>query len=68
VVAPRGPLRARVRIRYQHAEAPALLTPLEDGCVEVRFDEPQRSIASGQWAVFYDGDVLLGGGVIEASA
>ncbi len=64
---PKKPLRAVVRIRYKHADAPAAVTPNEDGSVDVRFDEPQRSIAAGQWAVFYDEDLLLGGGMIERS-
>ncbi len=64
---PSAPLRAAVRIRYRHAEARALVTPLEDGSVSVLFDEPQRSIAPGQWAVFYDGNLVLGGGAIERS-
>jgi tRNA-specific 2-thiouridylase len=64
---PGGELRASVKIRYRSEEAPALITPRPDGSVRVRFDEPQRSIAAGQWAVFYDGDLLLGGGVIESA-
>jgi tRNA-specific 2-thiouridylase len=67
IAPPLEDLRASVRIRYRHAEAPALVSPRADGSVSVRFDEPQRSIAAGQWAVIYDGDVLLGGGVIEKS-
>jgi tRNA-specific 2-thiouridylase len=64
---PREPFRAGVRIRYRHEDAPALVTPNEDGSADVRFEEPQRSIAAGQWAVFYDGELLLGGGMIERS-
>jgi tRNA-specific 2-thiouridylase len=67
VAAADEPLRAAVRIRYQHREAPALVTPQGDGSAIVLFDEPQKSIAAGQWAVFYHGDLLLGGGVIERS-
>jgi tRNA-specific 2-thiouridylase len=67
IKAPVGPIRAAVRIRYRHDEAAALVTPMEDGSARVLFDDPQRSIARGQWAVFYDGDLLLGGGAIEGS-
>ena len=56
--------RAEVQIRYRHAAAPATLRPLGDGRVEAVFDEPQRAITPGQAAVFYDGDVCLGGGWI----
>jgi tRNA-uridine 2-sulfurtransferase len=65
---PRGPLRARVKIRYRHQEAPATIEPLDGGQVLVRFDEPQRAITPGQAAVFYDGEVCLGGGWIAARA
>jgi tRNA-specific 2-thiouridylase len=66
VAPPAAPLRARVRIRYRHQEAPALITPLSGGGVEVAFDEPQRAVTPGQAAVFYDGDLCLGGGWITA--
>jgi tRNA-specific 2-thiouridylase len=65
---PSAPRRADVRIRYRHAEAPAWLRPLGDGRVEVLFDEPQRAITPGQAAVFYDGELCLGGGWIERPA
>ncbi len=61
---PGGELRADVRIRYRHAEAPALLTPVGDGRFQVRFDAAQRAVTPGQAAVFYDGEVCLGGGWI----
>jgi tRNA-uridine 2-sulfurtransferase len=65
---PRGEIRARVKIRYRHAEAAATLAPRDDGSVDVRFDEPQRALTPGQAAVFYDGEVCLGGGWIELPA
>jgi tRNA-specific 2-thiouridylase len=61
---PSGPLRAQVKIRYTAREVPAQVKPLEGGGARVRFDEPQRDITPGQAAVFYDGDLLLGGGTI----
>ena len=48
-------------------DAPALLTPLADGTARVDFDAPQRSITPGQAVVFYDGDLVLGGGTIRQS-
>ena len=61
---PAGPLRAEVKIRYTAREAWAEVTPGEGERVRVRFDEPQRGITPGQAAVFYAGDLLLGGGLI----
>jgi tRNA-uridine 2-sulfurtransferase len=65
---PSGPFRAEVKIRYTAREAPAEVTPLENGTkVRVRFDAPQRDITPGQAAVFYNGDIVTGGGVIVSS-
>jgi tRNA-specific 2-thiouridylase len=60
-----APARAHVRIRNRHVPAPATLTPLPDGRVEVVFDTPQRAITPGQGAVFYAGELVAGGGWIE---
>jgi tRNA-specific 2-thiouridylase len=60
-----APARARVRIRNRHVPAIATLYPLEDCRVEVRFDEPQRAVTPGQGAVFYAGELVVGGGWIE---
>ena len=53
-----------MKIRNKHVPAPATLVPTEAGRVEVRFDQPQRAVTPGQAAVFYDGDLVLGGGWI----
>ena len=60
----RKPLRAGVKIRSRHPEAPALISPLEDGSVKVGFDEPQFAVTPGQACVFYQGDCVIGGGWI----
>jgi tRNA-uridine 2-sulfurtransferase len=62
--APDAPVRADVRVRYRHTEAPATLTPLEGARVRVRFDTPQRAITPGQATVFYRGEEVVGGGWI----
>ena len=62
--APAGPSRLQVKTRYTAREAWAMVTPLETGRVEVRFEEPQRDLTPGQAAVFYAGEVVLGGGLI----
>ncbi|MDQ3747002.1 MAG: tRNA 2-thiouridine(34) synthase MnmA, partial [Acidobacteriota bacterium] len=61
---PSEPVRAEVRVRYRHEEANATVTPLGEGRVRVRFDEPQRAVTPGQHTVFYRGEEVLGGGWI----
>jgi tRNA-specific 2-thiouridylase len=61
-----APARAQIKIRNKHEAAPATLHPTTQADrVEVHFDEPQRAVTPGQAAVFYDGDLVLGGGWIE---
>lgn len=62
---PEGKLFASVKIRYKNDESPAVIYPLENNRVKVKFEKPQRAIAPGQAAVFYDGNIILGGGWIE---
>jgi tRNA-uridine 2-sulfurtransferase len=62
---PTAPIRAAARIRYRHSEAPATITPVDDNRAHVVFDTPQAAITPGQAVVFYDGEVVLGGGWID---
>ena len=59
----RDGLRCRAKLRYRHAEQPATLRLSSDGAA-LLFDEPQRAPTAGQAAVIYEGDEVLGGGVI----
>ncbi|MCX7709660.1 MAG: tRNA 2-thiouridine(34) synthase MnmA [Clostridia bacterium] len=60
-----SPIRVKAKIRYSAKEADAELFPIENSKVRVVFDAPQRAITPGQSVVFYDGDLIVGGGVIE---
>ena len=59
------PVRANVKIRHKHVPAEATVTPLDASHARIAFDAPQRAITSGQGAVFYDGERVLGGGWIR---
>jgi tRNA-uridine 2-sulfurtransferase len=60
----REPIRVRAKIRHRHEPAPARLEEAGNGEVRVTFNEAQRAITPGQAVVFYDGDVVVGGGWI----
>lgn len=62
--APSEPINITAKIRYKSAEAAAKLYP-NDRVAKVQFHQPQRAIAPGQSIVFYQGEVVLGGGIIE---
>ena len=57
-------MKVKAKVRYRQKETDAVITPLESGNVSVDFETPQRAIAPGQAVVFYDGDIVVGGGTI----
>ncbi|MEW6732817.1 MAG: tRNA 2-thiouridine(34) synthase MnmA [Acidobacteriota bacterium] len=63
--APTEPFQTAARIRYRHQESAALVTPIAEDRVRVDFEQPQRAITPGQAVVFYDDDIVIGGGWIE---
>lgn len=69
--APSSPIRAEVQVRYRSPAVAATIIPLtgetDSGRIRITFDEPQFGVTPGQAAVWYDGDLLLGGGIIEPS-
>ena len=61
---PAAPVRGRAKIRYRHREEDVTVYPTDTGGALLVFDAPQRAVTPGQAAVLYDGDTVLGGGVI----
>ena len=59
------PIRCTAKVRYKHKEAAATVTQISEDQIKVVFDQPQRGITPGQAVVLYDGDVVIGGGVIR---
>ena len=64
IVGLREPIRVTAKIRHRHEPAPAILENAPNGEVRVTFDEPQRAITPGQAVVFYQDDLVIGGGWI----
>ena len=60
-----APIAVTAKVRYGRREGRAHVEPLAGGKVKVRFEEPQRAMTPGQSVVFYDGDTVVGGGIIE---
>ena len=60
-----APIAVTAKVRYGRREGRAHVEPLAGGKVKVRFEEPQRAVTPGQSVVFYDGDTVVGGGIIE---
>ena len=60
-----SPERLSVKIRYRHVPATATVVQIDENTLSVKFDEPQRAAAAGQSLVLYDGDTVVGGGVIS---
>ncbi len=63
--APEGPIRCTAKTRYQAKETPCTASVLPDGRVEVVFEQGVRALTVGQAVVLYDGDIVVGGGVIR---
>jgi tRNA-uridine 2-sulfurtransferase len=61
---PACPINIKAKIRYRHPEAEAIITPLDNDNIHVKFTTPQMAITPGQTIAFYDGDTVLGGGTI----
>ena len=61
---PTAPMKVMAKIRYGHLGSPATVVPLPENRASVVFDSPVRAVTPGQSVVFYDGDTVLGGGII----
>ncbi|MXY47977.1 MAG: tRNA 2-thiouridine(34) synthase MnmA [Gemmatimonadetes bacterium] len=63
--APAGEVRGQAKIRYRQEATPAVITPCGSDVARVDFEHPQRAVTPGQSVVFYDGETVLGGGIIR---
>ncbi|WP_297871330.1 tRNA 2-thiouridine(34) synthase MnmA [uncultured Oscillibacter sp.] len=64
---PEDCVRVQAKLRYRQREQWAVIRPAKDGTVVLEFDTPQRAVTPGQAAVFYDGDLVVGGGTIVSA-
>ena len=60
-----APLRVKAKVRYRQAEQWATASQLDEDTLLIEFDEPQRAVTKGQAVVLYDGDIVVGGGIIQ---
>ena len=60
-----NPVKADIKIRYNDDGHPGTIYPQNNHLLKIEFDEPQKSITPGQSAVFFDGNMVLGGGIIK---
>ena len=65
IAEPEAPMQAEVQIRYRSRPAKVTVVPLEAGRVKLIFNDPQFGVTPGQAAVLYEGEIVLGGGIIE---
>ncbi|MDR1627982.1 MAG: tRNA 2-thiouridine(34) synthase MnmA [Oscillospiraceae bacterium] len=59
------PLKVKVKTRYRQVEQPAMVSQIENDLLHVELDVPQKAITKGQALVMYDGDIVVGGGIID---
>ena len=64
-IKPQEAIKCNTKFRYRQKDNPVTLTFIDENTVKLKFDQPVKSVTPGQAAVFYDGDVCLGGGTIE---
>ena len=63
--APEVASRLTAKVRYRQQDQAVTIEQIENGCMHLKFEQPQRAVTPGQSVVLYDGDVCLGGGIIE---
>jgi tRNA-specific 2-thiouridylase len=59
-----GPMKVKAKVRYRQKEQPATVEQINNDTLRIEFDTPQRAITKGQSVVLYDGDYVIGGGII----